>query len=572
MGCPWRRWRCGRRAPRADVYAVVRREGRPTPEVLAETLAGLVAGIKIGKTMRWNASGVAFSRPIRWFVSLLGETVIPFEYAGLTAGRTTYGPRAEGSPELEIAGADAYLPLVAAHQVIVDRDAWQAAIKAQVTALAAEVGGAIPHDPGLLDEVTDLVEQPTAIRGNFAEEFLRLPKDVLITVMKKHQRYFPIVGNKETRKQGNGDGGPLVSLSTDLLPHFITVRNGSAEHAEVVQAGNEGVIRARYADAVYFYKADAAHKLEAFTPRLATLTFQEKLGSMLDKVRRLEQLAPQLGRMLGLSEADLATTSRAASLCKSDLATQMVVEMTSLQGIMGREYARLSGESDAVATAIFEAYLPRSQGDSLPAAQPGLTLGLANRLDSLVGLFAVGLAPTATADPFGLRRDALGLVQALVGLAQPFDLRPAIRAAAELMPIQAGETVLVDVLGFVRDRLYAWLRDQGLPHDVVAAVLAEQAHDPYRAAAAARELAELARRQTGQTSSRPTPAASGSCGPCPRHMRWRRSTTRSPRRVACTRRANQRISESANQRISLHWALCCAICRRRSTGSSPTCW
>ena len=392
----------------------------------------------------------------------------------MTAGRTTYGPRAEGSPELEIAGADAYLPLVAAHHVIVDRDARQAAIKAQVAALAAEVGGAIPHDPGLLDEVTDLVEQPNAIRGNFAEEFLRLPKEVLITVMKKHQRYFPV-----------------VDAAGKLKPYFITVRNGGAEYAEVVQAGNEGVIRARYADAAYFYKADAAHKLEAFTPRLATLTFQEKLGSMLDKVRRLEQLAPQLGRMLGLSEADLATTSRAASLCKSDLATQMVVEMTSLQGIMGREYARLSGESDAVATAIFEAYLPRSQGDSLPAAQPGLTLGLANRLDSLVGLFAVGLAPTATADPFGLRRDALGLVQALVGLAQPFDLRPAIRAAAELMPIQAGKTVLVDVLSFVRDRLYAWLRDQGLPHDVVAAVLAEQAHDPYRAAAAARELAAL---------------------------------------------------------------------------------
>jgi glycyl-tRNA synthetase len=158
---------------------------------------------------------------------------------------------------------------------------------------------------------------------------------------------------------------------------------------------------------------------------------------------------------------------------------------------MGREYARLSGESDAVATAIFEAYLPRSQGDSLPAAQPGLTLGLANRLDSLAGLFAVGLAPTATADPFGLRRDALGLVQALVGLAQPFDLKPAIRAAAELLPVPAGETVPADVLSFIRDRLYAWLRDQGLPHDAVSAVLAEQSHDPYRAAAAARELAEL---------------------------------------------------------------------------------
>ena len=475
-------------------FAMVRKEGQPTTEVLAGALPGLVAGIKIGKTMRWNASGAAFSRPIRWFVSLFGDAVIPFAYAGLAAGRTTYGPRAEGSPALEVASADAYLPLLAEHQVILDRDARQAAIVAQVAALAAEVGGSIPADQGLLDEVTDLVEQPTAIRGSFAAEYLRLPKDVLITVMKKHQRYFPVVGKSVEREIGiSGDQSTDLPTypSTKLLPYFITVRNGSPEYAEVVQAGNEGVIRARYADAAYFYKADAGHTLEAFTPRLATLTFQEKLGSMLDKVHRLEQLAPQVGRMLGLDEADLATTARAASLSKSDLATQMVVEMTSLQGIMGREYARLSGESDAVATAIFEAYLPRSQGDSLPATRPGLALGLANRLDSLVGLFAVGLAPTATADPFGLRRDALGLVQALVGLAQPFDLRPAIRAAAARLPVKADEAVLADVLSFVRDRLYAWLRDQGLPHDAVNAALAEQAFDPYRAAAAARELAEL---------------------------------------------------------------------------------
>ncbi len=477
-------------------FAVVRKEGQPTAGVLAAALPGLVAGIKIGKTMRWNASGAAFSRPIRWFVSLLGDAVIPFAYAGLTAGRTTYGPRSEGSPALEVASADAYLPLLAERHVMVDRDARQAAIVAQVAALAAEVGGSIPDDQALLDEVTDLVEQPTAIRGNFDAEYLRLPKDVLITVMKKHQRYFPVV-RSDTVTQRHGDtasaipASPRLPVAASLMPHFITVRNGGAEYAEVVQAGNEGVIRARYADAAYFYRADAGHKLEAFTPRLATLTFQEKLGSMLDKVHRLEQLAPQVSRMLDLSEADLATTARAAALSKSDLATQMVVEMTSLQGIMGREYARLSGEGDAVATAIFEAYLPRAQGDTLPATQPGLALGLANRLDSLVGLFAVGLAPTASADPFGLRRDALGLVQALVGLAQPFDLRPAIRAAAELLPVRASEAILADVLSFVRDRLYAWLRDQGLPHDAVNATLAEQAFDPYRAAAAARELAAL---------------------------------------------------------------------------------
>ena len=206
--------------------------------------------------------------------------------------------------------ADAYLPLIAAHHIIVDRDVWQAAIKGQVAALAAEVGGIIPHDPGLLDEVTDLVEQPTAIRGSFAEDYLRLPKDVLITVMKKHQRYFPV-----------------VDAAGKLRPYFITVRNGATEYAEVVQAGNEGVIRARYADAGYFFKADTAHKLEHFTRRLATLTFQEKLGSMLDKVHRLEQLAPAVGVMLGLNDADLATTARAAALSKSDLATQMVVEL-----------------------------------------------------------------------------------------------------------------------------------------------------------------------------------------------------------------------------------------------------
>lgn len=456
------------------VYAVVRKVGRSAAEVLAEALPGLVAGIKLGKTMRWNSTNVAFSRPIRWFVSLLGDAVIPFQYAGLTAGRTTRGPRAEGSPELEVPNADAYLPLMAGHHVLVDRAARQAAIVAQVAALAAEVGGSIPADQALLDEVTDLVEQPTALRGAFAPDYLRLPKEVLITVMKKHQRYFPV-----------------VDAAGKMLPYFIAVRNGPSEHLDVVRAGNEGVLRARYADADYFFRADTSRKLAEFTPRLATLTFQEKLGSMLDKVRRLEQLAPAVGQMLGLDDTELATTARAAALCKSDLATQMVVELTSLQGIMGREYARLSGESDAVAVAIFEHYLPRNQGDVLPATRPGLALGIANRLDSLVGLFAVGLAPTSTADPFGLRRDALGLVQGLVGLGQSFDVRPALRAAAALLPVPVSDQALADVLAFIRDRLYVWLRDQGLPHDVVSAVLAEQAHDPARAAQAARELAEL---------------------------------------------------------------------------------
>jgi glycyl-tRNA synthetase len=251
------------------------------------------------------------------------------------------------------------------------------------------------------------------------------------------------------------------------------------------------VIRARYADADYFFRADTSKPLAAFTPRLATLTFQEKLGSMLDKVHRVERLVNPLADQLGLDEGDRAIAQRAAALFKSDLATQMVVELTSLQGIMGREYARISGEPQDVANAIYEHYLPRFPGDTPPASKPGLLLGLANRLDSLVGLFAVGLAPTSTADPFGLRRDALGLVGALVGCKQSFGLQLALQTAAAEMPVPVAPQVLTDVLGFIRDRLFVWLRDQGLAHDVVAAVLAERSYDPYLAATAARELNAL---------------------------------------------------------------------------------
>jgi glycyl-tRNA synthetase len=456
------------------VFAVVRKEGRDAPQVLAEALPGLVASIKFGKAMRWNSTNITFSRPVRWFVSLLGETVVPFQYAGLTAGRTTVGPRAAGSPEFDVPGADAYLPLMAAHHVMVDRDERRAEVSRQVAALAGEVGGAIPVDPGLLEEVTDLVEQPTALRGGFGERYLKLPKEVLITVMRKHQRYFPVV---------DGQG--------KMLSYFVAVRNGPEEHLDVVQAGNEGVLRARYADANYFFRADTAKPLAAFTPRLATLTFQEKLGSMLDKVHRVERLVPALAAQLGLSAEEQATAQAAAGLFKSDLATQMVVELTSLQGVMGREYARISGEPDEVAAAIWEHYLPRYQGDALPGQKPGLLIGIANRLDSLVGLFAVGLAPTSTADPFGLRRDALGLVAALAGCQQSFDLRTALQAVASEMPVPVAENVVADVLGFIRDRLYGWLRDQGLPHDIVSAVLAQQSYDPAAATASARGLARL---------------------------------------------------------------------------------
>jgi glycyl-tRNA synthetase len=454
------------------VVATRTEEGRPAAIVLAEILPDLVAGLRFPKAMRWNATNVAFSRPLRWLVGLLDGQVIPFGFAGITSGRVTRGLRPLGSPSIEIALAGDYLATMADHHVTVDARERRAQISAQVEALAASAGGRIPDDPDLLDEVTHLVERPTALLGQFEAEYLALPQEVLVTVMKKHQRYFPVV----------------QSESDKLMPYFVAVRNGDDLHLDVVREGNEDVLRARFADAKFFYENDTRQSLESFLRRLDTLTFQEDLGSMLDKSRRLQRLVAKVGRALDLDQAELEVAERAAYLCKADLATQLVVELTSLQGLMGCEYARLSGEGEAVATAIFEHYLPRTANDILPETQAGLALGLASRLDSLVGLFAVGLAPTGSADPYHLRRDALGVVQCLIAGECPVSLRPLLIEAAALMPVPVPEEVLDAVSTFVSERLRGWLRDKGFRHDVVDAVLAERGDDPYSAYRAASQL------------------------------------------------------------------------------------
>jgi glycyl-tRNA synthetase len=377
-----------------------------------------------------------------------------------------------GSPEIELSGADDYLSAMAGSHIVVDVDKRREKVRTQAAALAASVGGRIPDDAGLLDEVTNLVERPTALLGRFEPEYLALPHDVLITVMKKHQRYFPVVRVESAGEQGTAG---------ELMPYFVAVRNGDDLHLDLVREGNEDVIRARFADAKFFYDNDTRQPLEAFLPRLDTLTFQEKLGSMLDKSRRLERLVPAVGRALGVEDDGQAVAQRAAHLCKADLATQLVIELTSLQGLMGREYALLSGETQAVATAIFEHYLPRSASDALPETHPGLALSVANRLDSLVGLFAVGLAPTGSADPYHMRRDALGIVQSLIAHRSSLSLRLLLAEAAALMPVPVPDQVSGDVAAFIAERLRAWLREQGFRHDVVDAILAEQGDDPYGA-------------------------------------------------------------------------------------------
>jgi glycyl-tRNA synthetase len=465
------------------VVATIRREGRPAGEALAERLPQFVRSLTFGKSMRWLASAQAgetvaktiYSRPIRWLVALLGDQVIPFEYAGLTSGQITRGLRPEGSPDIEIASAAAYLTTLNTHRVMADQEARRAEIERQLELIAAEAGGQAADEPALLEEVTHLVEHPTAFLGHFEEKYLELPQPVLTTVMKKHQRYFPV-----------------VRLDGSLLPNFIGVRNGGKEYLDTVRRGNEGVLRARYADAEFFFKADTEKKLEEFLPRLGTLIFQERLGSMLDKSKRLETLAPQIGERLQLSADEMKTVERAAHLCKADLATHMVVELTSLQGIMGYEYAKHSGEPEAVAAAIVEHYYPQAKLPGDKISRPGLALNLANRLDSLAGLFAVGKAPTGSADPFALRRDALALVTNLLETETSFSIGEGLRLAAALLPVEVSPQALRETAEFIKRRLEGVLKEEyNLPHDVVQAVLAERSDNPWLALAAARDLAEI---------------------------------------------------------------------------------
>ncbi|MEN6572557.1 MAG: glycine--tRNA ligase subunit beta [Anaerolineaceae bacterium] len=453
------------------VVAMVTETTRSAYEVLLQALPELVAGIKFDKSMRWNATNVAFSRPIRWLLAKLGAATIPFRYAGLTAGSETRGLRFINPVEMKVNSSSEYFAALEKEGIVLDPQVRKDQIRTQVQTLSAEVGGKAEVDETLLDEVTQLVEAPTALRGSFSEEHLQLPPEVLISVMKKHQRYFP-VQTPEGR----------------LLPYFIVIRNGDGHGIDEVRDGNEQVIRARFADASFFIKEDLQHKLVDQLDRLGTLTFQFKLGSMLDKAHRIEALVQKLADRVGLSDADKVVALRAAHLCKADLVTHMVIEMTSLQGVMGRYYARHSGEKEEVAQAIYDHYLPRFTGDDAPSSQVGLVIGIADRLDSLAGLFAAGLAPTGTKDPFAQRRAALGLVQSLAAFDLDFDLAEGLALASEQLPIPSNADIQKSCLEFIVGRLRNSLTEQGFRYDVVDAVLAAQQTNPAGVLRAVREL------------------------------------------------------------------------------------
>lgn len=467
------------------VFAVRREPGRPAADVLAEWLPGLVGRLQFPKSMRWTSTPIRFARPIRWLVALLDGEVIPFERDGLASSRHSRGHRLLAPGPVEIPHASLYIQRLREAAVVVDPEERRRLIWEQAQAVAAGLGGRVEDNPELLEEVVHLVENPSVLGGRFNPDDLQLPPEVLVTAMESHQRYFPVVG----------PGG-------QLLPYFIVVSNGDPARGETIIKGHERVLAARLADARFFYEEDRRVPLADQFPGLGRVVFQESLGTLEEKARRIEQLSGYLADALGLGAQERAWAQRAAFLAKVDLVTKMVYEFPELQGIMGREYARASGEEEPVAVAVFEHTLPRHAGDRLPGTRPGAVVAVADRLDTLAGYLAIGKAPTGSQDPYGLRRAANGAVLVWLEHGFPLSLTAAVEQAVagygKLWANPAGggaggavvdqAAVVGQVAAFLRQRLRAILLEEGLRYDLVDAALGALPDDLVGAARRARWL------------------------------------------------------------------------------------
>ena len=441
------------------VYAMVHEEGAATAELLKKLLPDLICGLNFPNNMRWADLDFKFIRPLRWIVALYGSEVIPFEVAEVRSGKVSRGHRFLSQGEFEIDDADSYERACEAQFVIVDQERRKAMIRGQIEAVAKENGGVADITEDLLEEVLYLVEYPTALCGKFEEKYLELPAEAVITPMRDHQRYFPV-------KTAEGK----------LLPLFITVRNGGKEYLETVQHGNERVLKARLEDAQFFFDEDRKHSLEEHREKLRTVVFQEGLGTVYEKSERLEKLAAFLADALQADEKTRKHALRAAKLCKADLVTGMVTEFTELQGIMGREYAKLDGECEKVAIAIDEHYMPRFAGDSQPKTPAGRIVSFADKVDTIVGTFSRGKIPTGSQDPFALRRQALGLVNMVVEAEYSLSLSAVVDLAMDLYGMEDAEArakMQQEVADFMRLRLKNVLADRDIRYDVVDAVLVD---------------------------------------------------------------------------------------------------
>ena len=448
------------------VYARTHTPSVNVASLLSSVLNKIIHGLSWPRSQRWGVQSEYFTRPVRWIVALFGNEVIDFTFAGLVAGRTTYGHRFLAPGPFEVADADSLVDVVRSASVIPSEAEREQVIRESVAKAEAETGFTAVLHPKTLVEVINLAEYPTVLVGTFDEEFLKVPEEIIVDAMLVHQRYFP-----------------LYDKDGKLTNRFIVVSNGDPACAETIVDGNERVVRARLYDAKFFYDEDLKQPLESYVDHLGEVVFQEKLGTMLDKTNRIQRLADHLAEDAGLAGQDLSDVERAARLCKADLVTSAVVEFTSVQGVMGSYYAAASGETAQVAQAIEQHYRPRFAGDEAPDTVVGKIVAIADKLDTVCGLFAVGQGPTGSSDPFALRRSAIGIVAMLSGKdAVEVSLVAAIDAALASYAQQGIEfdtdAVRRDVIEFFITRTKVMMRDAGNSIDAIDAVLSAGIQEP----------------------------------------------------------------------------------------------
>jgi len=449
--------------------------GRPTSELLTAMLPRLIAGIPFKKSMRWKDLDVRFARPMHWLVALFGGQVVPFRFGNLTSGNASRGHRFMAPDEFAVTGMDDWLEQCRKHFVLADQQERKAVIRTQIEEAGRQAGGHTAIDEDLLEEVSYLVEDPTAVCGSFDERFLQLPRELLVTSMREHQRYFTV-----ENEQG------------ELLNKFITVSNTRVEDPAVVINGNQRVLRARLSDAMFFWEEDQKQPLADNLEKLRQVIYQAKLGSSFEKVERFSRIAVSLAEQF--EPAAAALTERAARLAKCDLETKMVYEFPELQGIMGREYARLEGEEPRIATAIYEHYLPTEAGGALPADSIGAFVSIADKIDTISGCFGVGLIPTGSADPYALRRSAIGILNIILDRGYAIKIPELVDQSLDLLQpklTRPQNEVRDDVIAFIRLRLVNMLTNRGYSGDVVDAVLTARFDDPVDALARVDALSEL---------------------------------------------------------------------------------
>jgi len=443
------------------LVAKVDERGGDTADWLKQVLPGYILSIPFQKTMRWMDKDIRFARPIHWLLAVWGGAVIDFELNGIKSSNLSRGHRFMSPGAFLVKDFKSYLSQTEPNYITVDPEVRKQRIIKQTQELAKTKNGVVLDDPGLVEETANLVEYPVAVLGTIDKEYLRIPKEILITAMREHQRYFSVVSAN--------DGA--------LLPYFITISNTRAQDMDVIQAGNERVLAARLSDAAYFFDHDIKQPLESRVEGLKKVTYQEKLGSLFDKTERVKKMAVHLA---GLLNADASISERAATLCKADLITGVVGEFPKLQGVMGRQYALLSGEDPKTADAVLEHYLPRFAGDTLPATREGMCVGIADRIDTITGCFSVGLIPSGSEDPYGLRRQSVAILNMLFEQGQRLSLDALIAEACKTYGLGKSDTLKVktEVLSFFAQRLAGMLASEGLRSDVVDAALSVGFDDP----------------------------------------------------------------------------------------------